>query len=177
LKIKFNNIRDLGDARYAAANMATWMGFGAGAQKSLSPAKIQEIAAWCAGPELVLELAEGMPEAQILSLLHVIPCGILEVWEKDYFRLVDHPELKELQWMVRTNSEISFPVKGWRHKPLKRISGAEANAIYCLDGQKLEDIREHAPELGAISLSCFEAAAGFEKDYGPWNEIFELFEE
>ena len=177
MKIKFNTIRDLGDARYAAANMADWIGFGAGAQNSLSPAKIQEISAWCAGPELVLELAEGMAEDGILSLLHVIPCGILEVWEKDYFRLVDHPELSEMQWMVRTYSEISFPVKGWRHKPLKRISGAEADAVYCLDGLAMADIREHAPELDAISLSCFEATAGTEKDYASWNEIFEFFEE
>lgn len=177
MKIKFNNIRDLGDARYAAANMASWIGFSAGAQNSLAPAKIQEISAWCAGPELVLEIAEGMPEAEIISILHVLPALTLEVWEKDYYRLLDHPDFSGIQWMVRTYSEISFPVKGWRHKPLKRISKAESNAIYCLDGIRLEDIREHGPELHAISLTCFEAASGSEKDYGSWNEIFEFFEE
>ena len=49
--IKFNNIKDLSDARYAAAAMAEWIGFSVG---ELPIQQVQEIIGWCAGPKITL---------------------------------------------------------------------------------------------------------------------------
>ena len=40
--LKFNNVRDLADARYAAAMMAEWIGFTVGREDSLNPKEINE---------------------------------------------------------------------------------------------------------------------------------------
>lgn len=177
MKIKFNNIRDLNDARYASAKMAEWIGFSVGAADSLSAAKIQEIVGWCAGPAVVIELMDEISVESILSFLDVIEAHFIEVSERDYHRLVDNPGLQHIEWIVKTSSEIAFPVKGWRHKTLKRISGAEPNTIYNIDKVSIEDIKEHLPELSAISLSCIDPAANREKNYSHWNDLFDFFEE
>ncbi|MFN7300360.1 MAG: hypothetical protein ACK5U7_02690 [Bacteroidota bacterium] len=54
-RIKFNGVTTLSEARYAAAAGATWIGFPM--DGALAAAKIQEIAGWLQGPELVGEYA------------------------------------------------------------------------------------------------------------------------
>ena len=65
MKIKFNHIQDLSDARYAAAAMAEWIGFTVG---DLPLSQVQEIIGWCAGPKLTLELPNRDLKAMAISI-------------------------------------------------------------------------------------------------------------
>lgn len=157
MKIKFNNIRDLADARYAAAVMADYIGFSIGDDNELPTSTIQEIIGWCSGPEIILEVKNAAAIEKVKALLSILPVNGLEVSAHD------HPAMKEafsdqnLLWIVeaKMHGENEF---------VKISPNAEA----------AEKIKETSP--WGISLDCFESISTGVKDFSEWNDFFEALE-
>lgn len=165
--LKFNNIRDLSDARYAAAMMAEWIGFEVGGAQDLSPAEIQEIAAWCAGPKLVLEVQPGTDTALVSSLVDVLKADAIECEAADQPALGDALQGRIQEWIVRGNGG---PATCWHHSAelldgQKTICRIQTGAVTAADIE--------ASGATAISLDCFPAASTGIKDFGDWNDLFE----
>jgi hypothetical protein len=157
VKIKFNNIRDLADARYAAAVMADYIGFSIGDENELPTSTIQEIIGWCSGPEIILEVKNTAAIEKVKALLSILPVNGLEVSAHD------HPAMKEafseqnLLWIIdaKMNGEDEF---------MKANPNAEA----------AEKIKETAP--WGISMDSFESVSTGIKDFSDWNDFFEALE-
>ena len=81
MKIKFNHIQDLSDARYAAAAMAEWIGFTVG---DLPLSQVQEIIGWCAGPKLTLELPNRDLKDMAISWCNILPVEAIECPAEDH---------------------------------------------------------------------------------------------
>ena len=77
-QIKFNNITDLADARFAASVMAELMGFSVGKAEDLSIPQIQEIINWCSGPKLTLELESTVTDSQVMTYCNALPVEAIE---------------------------------------------------------------------------------------------------
>lgn len=100
--LKFNNIRDLSDARYAAAAMAEWVGFTVGQEDSHSAAKIQEILGWCSGPKLVLEMGKHIDIKALNAFLAVLPVSAVETDMDGYLYLKQFPGLEKMDFILNS---------------------------------------------------------------------------
>lgn len=80
LKLKFNSIRSLSEARYAAAVLADFTGFrmDAAHAEALAAAQIQGIIAWINGPLCTGEFPEGTPRDSILDSISVLGMEAVE---------------------------------------------------------------------------------------------------
>ena len=153
IQIKFNNIRDLSDARYAAAAMAEWVGFTVGKHDSLSPQQIQEIIGWCSGPKLILELDPGVEVNTVLSMLDVLPVDGLEV-EKSLLDKLNLPTGIELILLGEpTDAYLTHSIT------------PHSNNHICNVSQSLTADFVNSHNLQHISLDCFSSANPALKDY------------
>ncbi|MBL7811388.1 MAG: hypothetical protein JNL57_04110 [Bacteroidetes bacterium] len=164
--LKFNGIRDLADARYASANMAEWIGFTVGATDSLPVSQIQEIAAWCSGPKLVLEAAAGTGTEVLQSMASVLPVDGIELNANDYHRVTKEWPDAPVFWIVRddtgTEAELSHcnQLAYEPHVICKVVPGVE------------EPDRILAADPWAISIDCLLPGDGNSRDYTEWNDFF-----
>lgn len=111
MKIKFNNIQDLSDARYAAAAMAEWIGFTVDA---LPIAKVQEIIGWCAGPKLILEVNSNIDFETIKSWITILPIDGIECPENMIDTIKSaYPESSQWDWII----QCSEPTKMAKENP------------------------------------------------------------
>ncbi|MCC7298110.1 MAG: hypothetical protein IT244_07225 [Bacteroidia bacterium] len=166
MKLKFNNIRDLADARYAAAAMAEWMGFSVGAVDSLPIGKIQEIIGWCAGPKLVLEVDPSVDIVVVQSYLTVLPVDAVETTVAHFANLNTLPEMEGVTSIILTDSgnvDLSHSSNPGNGTHIENISLKLENA---------NEIVEANPY--AISIDCREAENPALKNFDDWNDFFEV---
>ena len=162
---KFNNIRDLADARYAAAAMAEWVGFTVGKADSLPVGKIQEILGWCSGPKLVLEPDATISWDVLQSYLSVLPVDAVECTQEQYAQWSSHPEMQAISPIVLgDNSAV-----GYSHSANPGGPQHIRNVSNALD--QAEQLLHEEPF--AISVDCAEAESLMEKNYDTWNQFFE----
>lgn len=168
--IKLNNVRDLADARFAAAIPAEWIGFGVGYPDSLSIQHIQEIIGWCAGPALILEIAASTPADTVVSYCRVLPVNGIECFVHDLPAYKDLPETQGLQFIVKDAKTADDNVLS--HLDVNAQT-ADSNAIYRVSptAENAEWVNQSAPY--AISLDCFPSAGTGMKDFEQWNDFLE----
>lgn len=169
--IKLNNVRDLADARFAAAIPAEWIGFGVGYPDSLSIQHIQEIIGWCAGPALILEIAESTPADTVVSYCRVLPVNGIECFANDLTAFKNLPETQGLQFIVRDAATADDNVLAHHHVNVQ--VAPEHHAIYNVSpsAENAAWVNQHAPY--AISLDCFPSAGTGMKDFEQWNDFLE----
>ena len=170
MKIKFNNIRDLSDARYAAAVMAECIGFAVGSDNDLPASTIQEIIGWCAGPDIILEIGPEATVQKIETLLNLIPVSGLEVEETAFSTLKAQFASQQLTWIVKTSNPIADAIS---HVPALVV----AENTYCsvIPTTKTAEILMSNEPWG-ISIDCFESVSTGIKDFSEWNDFFEALE-
>jgi len=168
--LKFNNIRDLADARYAAAMMAEWIGFQVGGDEDLSATAIQEIIGWCAGPSVILEVLPGTSSERITGLLDVLPIDGLEAGQGDFEKLRAVFSERNLKWILKSDDDAGV---GYYHT---NSLVSEKNAIcHVYPGlTSVQDIKDTEPS--AISLDCFPSQSAGIKDFTVWNDFFDELE-
>ena len=104
MKIKFNTIQDLSDARYASAAMAEWMGFAVG---GLPIDKVQEIIGWCSGPKLTLELPSTNHLETAISWCTILPVEAIECPIEEYTFWHPSLRLKNIEWILLCKNNYS----------------------------------------------------------------------
>lgn len=162
--LKFNNIRDLSDARYAAAAMAEWIGFSVGKEDSLSVGKIQEIIGWCAGPKIVLEMDADSDATLLQSYLSVLPVDAIETTQqgKDIFSNI----AAHLDFIVLGNPQSNILTHNAEFSPNEHIT----NVTQWL--QKPNWVIEKNP--WAISVDCVNSPDPALKSYDEMSDFFEV---
>lgn len=148
--IKFNHIQDLGDARYAAACLADFIGFSIDSEFSISPQAIQEIIGWCAGPKVILEIHDSPNFEKIESWLNILPIDGIQCQEQ-HLSLIKNKFPDVGIWFTFHDFE---PVK---------ISLESAKKI--INENKIQ-----------FSVNCFKESETGKKDYSEWNDFFETLE-
>ena len=158
--IKFNNIKDLSDARYAAAAMAEWIGFSVG---ELPIQQVQEIIGWCSGPKITLEV--GTPETleTVQSWCTLLPVEAIECAQNDINFWKQHLSA-DYQYIVQTSDDQSIAL-GNPNLTINKVNPAEQSA---------SDIK--AFNLDAISLDCEKEMVVGMKNYDLWNDLLETLE-
>ena len=167
MKLKFNNIRDLADARYAAAMMAEWMGFETGGENDLSAAEIQEILGWCSGPTVVLEVKSGANLDKIQSLLELLPFTAIEAAGDNIENLKSRFGTSIQQWIA---VDSASPDADFFHTP--RLTSDNNSICRVNPGETTPESLISAQPF-AISLDCFESVSTGIKDFEVWNHFFE----
>jgi len=161
VKIKFNSIQDLGDARYASAAMAEWMGFSIDGEKSIPVQQVQEIIGWCSGPKIILEIVHPNID-KINAWMNVLPVDGIQCSEDLVFELKSHfPEIKD--WLLMGQNGSLFD----REQELISVIPSQETAYELLNG---------SPVFG-IHIDCEKETSLGKKDYGNWNDFFDLINE
>lgn len=172
--LKFNNIRDLSDARYAAAAMAEWIGFTVGQQDSLNPAAIKEIVSWCAGPKLILEIADTTDINTILNYCSFLPVDGVEIKSEIYSKWSQNSLPKNLQIILKGTLQGNGKDDFWY---TTNALTAKENHI-CLVNPELINLEEIAlVKPKAVSLNCFDEEDGMFKNYDVWSDFIEGLQE
>ncbi|MFM1899086.1 MAG: hypothetical protein RL577_1326 [Bacteroidota bacterium] len=160
MKIKFNHIQDLSDARYAASTMAEFMGFAIDGPHSIELGKIQEIIGWCSGPKLCMEASAETSLTKAKALCDVLP---VEAFECSYDQAQEWQSQfpSDLEWIVR---DLPPTYTGtWMSAPKK---------IETFDSLTAQNLAADS----FISLDCqAETQVGL-KNYDPWNDFFDALE-
>lgn len=169
MKIKFNNIRDLSDARYAASVMADFMGFGIGIEDELSASAIQEIIGWCSGPEIILEIADHVETDKITALMNTLPVSGIETTMVGFEKWKNTFDKPGFQWIINTNTEGNYYTHSnaliYRDKHFCHIAPSLNQA------SSIKNV-----EPWGISIGCFESVSTGIKDFSQWNDFFEALE-
>jgi hypothetical protein len=158
--IKFNNIKDLSDARYAAAAMAEWIGFSVG---ELPIQQVQEIIGWCAGPKITLEVSTPETLETVQSWCTLLPVETIECAQADIDFWKQNLSA-DYQYIVQT-SAIQSLVLGDPSVTINKVNPAV---------QSPSDIK--ALNLDAISLDCEKEMVVGMKNYDLWNDLLETLE-
>ena len=162
-KIKFNAIRDLADARFAASVMAEWMGFTLGAENDLNIQQIQEICNWCSGPKITLELDPQLDLEKVITYCNVLK---VEAIECNAFQKLDlSKRLQNIEYIGIDSDE------GLSHS---RESKSE-NKIYPLKEFNAAFLEENGIEQ--FSLDCFDPEPNQEAGEKDFTKFYDFFEE
>ena len=161
-RIKFNAIRDLADARFAASVMAEWMGFSVGKATDLSISQILEIYNWCSGPKLTLELAADLDLEQVMTYCNALKVEAIECNTVQKTAL--EGRLQNIEYILTEGDS------GLTH----RTHGKSQENIPPLPTLVADDIID--ADIEQFSMTCFEAKpnqeAG-EKDFTLFYDFFE----
>lgn len=178
-RIKFNGVTTLSEARYAAAAGATWIGFPM--DGALAAAKIQEIAGWLQGPELVGEYAIWPDSATRLDHFQILGLDWIEGTAKGFVN-AETPQLTIVR--VDMDSDLEgLPVSAvlhaaspdtWMQRRAERqeqkwmvnLSGADPGSLDWLSGAL-----PFAFSLDAVG----EDQTGL-RDFSSWDEWLEALE-
>lgn len=145
--------------------MAEWIGFTVGREDSLSVGKIQEIIGWCAGPKIVLEVAENTDPAIIQSYISVLPVDAIEL---DIAQLEKYAALGEtsgLQWILLgepTENQTTHSHEFHSGNHITNVSAILNNPAMVMDKEPF-----------AISVDCVNAENPALKSYDEWSDFFE----
>lgn len=160
MKIKFNHIQDLSDARYAAAAMAEWIGFRVG---EIPLANVQEIIGWCAGPKLTLELSSTELKDTAISWCDILPVDAIECNKEDLAFWQQVLTNADYEWLLKENNTVTAQGEN----PLTIINVNPKNT-------SPQDIKNLQAE--AISLDCEKETVVGMKNYDLWNDLLETLE-
>lgn len=177
MKIKFNSIQDLSDARYASAMMAEWIGFETGTENALPIAQIQEIIGWINGPKILMEIPSQFEVDlnQLLSWTDVLPISGFECSENVFKNFNTHEAFANFDWIIMEPTAIENPSSNVYYHI--NNSNASANSKVILKLQKNQDYELHELEKYAgISIDCEPAENPALKNYDHWNNFFEKIE-
>lgn len=162
-KIKFNNVQDLSDARFAASAMAEWVGFSISGDKALSAESIQEIISWCSGPKLILETSNESIE-KINSFLDVLPVNGIECSPVRFQELkTAFPDVQE--WIVSgedSMGQISHSANWQLHAHINTITPSSEMAQLILKENPF-----------GFSINCEKETEIGKKDLSIWHDFFE----
>lgn len=162
-KIKFNQVQDLSDARFAASAMAEWIGFSIDGPHAVDAGLIQEIIGWCAGPKLILEVGDA-PITKINSFIDVLPVDGIECAQDRIIELKSAlPDITE--WIVLGNQYPDCITHSTEWHQNQHIVLLEPNI------QNAHNIIEKNP-MG-FSLNCQKEAEIGKKDLSHWHDFFE----
>lgn len=190
MKIKFNQIQDLNDARYASAALSEWVGF---TLNQLPIGKVQEIIGWCAGPKLTVELTQANNLETAISWCTILPVNTLECAAEEFDFWHTHiPNPQQYEWIVsstRTQAFISFANHPNNnvyfhlyalniedvHSFLELVPNQE-NAIVNVSNllNELQQIVDLS--LCGISINCEPEIILGEKNFEKITELFELLD-
>ncbi|GDX49981.1 hypothetical protein LBMAG26_08400 [Bacteroidota bacterium] len=158
--IKFNHIKDLSDARYAAAAMAEWIGFSVG---ELPIQQVQEIVGWCAGPKITLEVGNTDTLESVQSWCNLLPVEAIECPQEDVDFWKQHL-LADYQYILNTSDNQSIAL-GDPNITINKVHPSEQSA---------SEIKALNPV--AISLDCEKDMVVGMKNYDLWNDLLETLE-
>jgi hypothetical protein len=169
MKLKFNNIRDLADARYASAVMADYIGFRIGGNDELQASAIQEIIGWCAGPAIILEIGDLVDVTKVNALLNTLPVNGIEISAQRFDELRAAIAGTDLIWIVNTDNDGDWlNHSNYLKNQNNLFSRVEPST------QTAESITKTEP--WGISIDCFNAVSTGIKDFSVWNDFFEALE-
>ncbi len=171
MKIKFNHIQDLNDARYAAAVMAEWIGFAIDGSYAIAPEKIQQIIGWCSGPKIIIEIYGEPNPLKIKSWFDVLPIDGIECESQHYETLREIFHQPELEWIVRNT--LNAP-NAFSHSQVCEIH--EHHIINILEPTNAIAEWIQADQPSAISLNCHPEMELGKKDFDAMNDFFEKLE-
>lgn len=161
MKIKFNHIQDLGDARYASAVMAEWIGFALDGEHSIPVNQVQEIIGWCSGPKIILEVNEPNID-KINSWMNIIPIDGIQCNE-EHMTVLKSNFTEINQWIINNkNGALTY-----NHELLISIEPNTKSA---------QNLIHATPVLG-ININCIKETSVGKKDYGNWNDFFDIINE
>ena len=158
--IKFNHIKDLSDAHYAASAMAEWIGFAVG---ELPIQKVQEIVGWCAGPKITLEVMDIQALETVKSWCDLLPVDAIECPEDQYNFWAQHLS-SSYQFILNQSANLAIDTGN----PPVKITKVNPKI------QTAEEIK--ALNLEAISLDCEKEIEVGMKNYDLWNDLLETLE-
>ena len=160
MKLKFNHIQDLSDARYAAAAMAEWIGFRVG---DIPLGQVQEIIGWCAGPKVTLEIYNKDLKETAISWCDILPVEAIECKAEDLAFWQEALPNPSYEWIAADTQYATVhsqpPITITLVDP--KITSAQA-------------IKELQPE--AISLNCEKETVVGMKNYDLWNDLLETLD-
>lgn len=160
MKLKFNHIQDLSDARYAAAAMAEWIGFRVG---DIPLGQVQEIIGWCAGPKLTLELHSTELKDMAMSWCDILPVEAIECRSADlpfWQAALTNPNY---EWIMFDDTTAT-------------VLGSNPVTITLVDPNLLAANEIKSMNLEAISLNCEKETVVGMKNYDLWNDLLETLE-
>lgn len=160
MKIKFNHIQDLSDARYAAAAMSEWIGFRVG---EIPLANVQEIIGWCAGPKVTLEIYNKDLKETAISWCDILPVEAIECKAEDLAFWQEALPNPSYEWIAVDTQYATVH----SHPPI---------TITLVDPKitSPQAIKELQPE--AISLNCEKETVVGMKNYDLWNDLLETLD-
>ncbi|MCX8484277.1 MAG: hypothetical protein ORO02_03585 [Bacteroidia bacterium] len=161
MKIKFNHIQDLSDARYAAAAMAEWIGFRVG---EIPLGNVQEIIGWCAGPKLTLELHNPTLKDTAISWCDILPVEAIECKSEDLAFWQQTLTNPNYEWITLDGDTAT--VLGIN----PRLNIIKVNPS-TTSPQAIKDLQAEA-----ISLDCEKESVVGMKNYDLWNDLLETLE-
>jgi phosphoribosylanthranilate isomerase len=175
MKIKFNHVQDLADARYASAALADWIGFAIDGPHAISLQNIQEIIGWCNGPKIIIEVTDSANIDKIQAWLNVIPVDGIECNSKHFEELkAQFPLMPE--WIVRISDANN----------LQKFDSeviAHTNTAIDIQNQLLLNISDEIHGFSSadfsfygFSLNCIKEIETGKKDFSDWNTLFEKIE-
>ncbi|MFN5888934.1 MAG: hypothetical protein ACK448_00915 [Bacteroidota bacterium] len=190
MKIKFNHIKDLNDARYASSALSEWVGF---SLNELPLSKVQEIIGWCAGPKLALELTEEPMLETAISWCTILPVNTLECTADSFdFWQQKIPNANQYEWIIASKNLTDLRSLQSQNHP---------SACYHYLPDSLNQITEECKEqslfpnlivniskfqsnpaaianlsLQAISIDCLPETTLGEKNFENTTELFEILD-
>lgn len=171
MKIKFNHIQDLSDARYAAAVMAEWIGFAIDGSFSITPEKIQQIIGWCSGPKIILEVYGDPNPLKIKSWFDVLPIDGIECESQHYTTLREIFHQPNLEWIVRGSESLADTLS---HNQIFDPKENHIINIQNLSKETSDWLLNHQPF--AFSVNCEPELELGKKDFELLNDFFENLE-
>ena len=160
MKLKFNHIQDLSDARYAAAAMAEWIGFRVG---EIPLQQVQEIIGWCAGPKLTLELHNTHIKDMAISWCDILPVEAIECKAEDLAFWQEALPNPSYEWIAADTQYATV-----HSQPPITITLVDPKIT------SPQAIKELQPE--AISLNCEKETVVGMKNYDLWNDLLETLD-
>jgi hypothetical protein len=178
-RIKFNGVTTLSEARYAAAAGATWIGFPM--DGALAAAKIQEIAGWLQGPELVGEYAVWPESATRLDHFQILGLDRIE-GEAKGFESADSSQGEIVR--VDMESDLSaFPdsvilhaanPETWYRRKAEKIGQQWMVNLSSSNPENMEWLSEEKPY--AFSLDAIGEDQTGLRDFSTWDDWLEALE-
>lgn len=177
MNFKFNNIRDLADARYASSVMAEWIGFTVGLESSLTVGQMQEICSWINGPKVLLQFGSASSLSLAESYLSVLPAeGIELLYKPNDLDFLAASFLKNKIGFVPfttdiNDSQLYYSVQYSEHR---NSVFSKQNVWVNLNFHELSSFE--LDDWENLAFNCFESENLAEKDFTEWNNFFERIE-
>lgn len=170
MKLKFNNIFDLSDARYASAMLAEWIGFGLDNPK-VSIQDVQEIVQWVNGPKIILEIGDCTNYDLVQTWLDIVHFDGIECTENNLLAMQNHFGNGNYEWIVKSDQKVDLGNSKFIIHTNDKNLAEECDGIWLVSNDKLDT--SNMQNFYAISLDCKYHAEPSLKNYEQWNDFLE----